>query len=149
MARGAAVAVTRASGSMENYCERRPRSARFGGGLGLDGGMAEFMLVPAARLFVPLDDLSPAEAAPLTDAALTPYHAIKRSLPRLVPGSTRRRDRRRRTRPHGRAAPARPSCAARVIAADIDESKLRLAREVGADETVPLRRVRLRRRFGS
>lgn len=26
--------------------------------------------------------------APLTDAALTPYHAIKRSLPVLVPGST-------------------------------------------------------------
>ena len=28
------------------------------------------------------------EAAPLTDAGLTPYHAIKRSLPLLVPGST-------------------------------------------------------------
>jgi D-arabinose 1-dehydrogenase-like Zn-dependent alcohol dehydrogenase len=26
-------------------------------------------------------------AAPLTDAALTPYHAIKRALPLLVPGS--------------------------------------------------------------
>jgi len=39
-------------------------------------------LVPAARLLVPLGDLSPARAAPLSDAALTPYHAIKRALPR-------------------------------------------------------------------
>jgi propanol-preferring alcohol dehydrogenase len=49
--------------------------------------MAEFMLVPSARLLVPLGGLSPAKAAPLSDAALTPYHAIKRSLPELVPGS--------------------------------------------------------------
>ena len=33
-------------------------------------------------------DLDPRDAAPLTDAALTPYHAIKRSLHLLVPGST-------------------------------------------------------------
>jgi propanol-preferring alcohol dehydrogenase len=46
------------------------------------------MLVPDARLLVPLGGLDPVEAAPLTDAALTPYHAIKRSLPLLVPGST-------------------------------------------------------------
>jgi propanol-preferring alcohol dehydrogenase len=59
-----------------------------GGGLGLDGGMAPFLLVPDARLLVPLGELDPVEAAPLTDAGLTPYHAIKRSLPVLVPGST-------------------------------------------------------------
>jgi propanol-preferring alcohol dehydrogenase len=38
------------------------------------------MLVPQARWLVPLGDLDPVEAAPLTDAGLTPYHAIKRSL---------------------------------------------------------------------
>jgi len=73
---------------MENYCERQGEIGSMGGGLGLDGGMAPMMLVPSARLLVPLDDLDPAEAAPLTDAALTPYHAIKRSLALLVPGST-------------------------------------------------------------
>ena len=74
--------------SREDYCERQAEIGTFGGGLGRDGGLAEYMLVPSARLLVPLNDLDPRDAAPLTDAALTPYHAIKRSLPRLVPGST-------------------------------------------------------------
>ncbi len=73
---------------MENYCERSAELAGAGGGLGFDGGMAPFMVVPNARWLVRLDDLSPAQAAPLTDAGLTPYHAVKRSLPLLVPGST-------------------------------------------------------------
>jgi propanol-preferring alcohol dehydrogenase len=73
---------------MENYCMRQAEIGVLGGGLGLDGGMAPFLLVPDARLLVPLGELDPVEAAPLTDAGLTPYHAIKRSLPVLVPGST-------------------------------------------------------------
>jgi propanol-preferring alcohol dehydrogenase len=75
---------------MENYCER-PGTGRIGAGcgLGLDGGMADYMLIPAARYLLPLPDgVSPAEAAPLTDAGLTPYHAVRRSLSKLVPGST-------------------------------------------------------------
>jgi alcohol dehydrogenase, propanol-preferring len=72
---------------MENYCERQPELAAAGGGLGFDGGMAPFMLVPKSRWLVPLGDLEPADAAPLTDAGLTPYHAIVRSLPLLGPGS--------------------------------------------------------------
>jgi alcohol dehydrogenase, propanol-preferring len=73
---------------MENYCEIQPQLPVAGGGLGADGGMAPFMLVPDARWLVPLVDLDPAAAAPLTDAALTSYHAVRRSLPLLVPGST-------------------------------------------------------------
>jgi propanol-preferring alcohol dehydrogenase len=73
---------------MENYCERQAEIGAAGGGLGLDGGMAPLMLVPNARWLVPLGDLDPVQAAPLTDAGLTPYHAIKRSLPLLVPGAT-------------------------------------------------------------
>lgn len=45
--------------SMENYCENWATLGGFGGGLGFDGGMAEYMLVPATRLLVPLGDLSP------------------------------------------------------------------------------------------
>ena len=71
----------------ENYCERQTEIGALGGGLGLDGGMAPFMRVPNARHVLPLGSLSPVEAAPLTDAGLTPYHAIKRSLPLLGPGS--------------------------------------------------------------
>jgi propanol-preferring alcohol dehydrogenase len=72
---------------MENYCEHAGEIGAAGGGLGLDGGMAPLMLVPSSRLLVPLGDLDPDAAAPLTNAGLTPYHAIKRSLELLVPGS--------------------------------------------------------------
>ena len=57
-------------------------------GIGYDGGLAEYMVVPSPRLTVPIGDLDPALAAPLADAALTPYHAIRRALPLLRPGST-------------------------------------------------------------
>ncbi|MEZ5380625.1 MAG: NAD(P)-dependent alcohol dehydrogenase [Microthrixaceae bacterium] len=73
---------------MENYCLRQAELVVAGGGIGLDGGMAERMLVPDARLVVPLGDLDPAAAAPLTDAALTPYHAIARSMALLGAGSS-------------------------------------------------------------
>lgn len=72
---------------MDNCCEERRTIRAGGGGLGLDGGMAEYLLVPQARFLVPLRSLSPQQAAPLTDAALTPYHAIQRSLPILLPGT--------------------------------------------------------------
>jgi len=76
---------------LETYCED-PAAAPVpggGGGLGLDGGMADYLLVPDARHLVPLPaGLPPSVAAPLTDAALTPYHAVRRSLAKLPPGST-------------------------------------------------------------
>jgi propanol-preferring alcohol dehydrogenase len=71
----------------ENYCVNAA-TAGASGGLGRDGGMAPYLLVPSARLVVPLGELDPVAAAPLTDAGLTPYHAIRRSLPKLLPGST-------------------------------------------------------------
>ncbi|HUA46832.1 MAG TPA: NAD(P)-dependent alcohol dehydrogenase [Solirubrobacteraceae bacterium] len=66
----------------ENLCPERTAC-----GLGSDGGLAEFVVVPSARLLVPRGDLDAAQAAPLTDAALTPYHALGPHLWRLVPGS--------------------------------------------------------------
>jgi alcohol dehydrogenase, propanol-preferring len=69
----------------EHLCERGRRRAG-GCGLGRDGGLADYLVVPSARLLVPLDDVDPILAAPLADAALTPYHAIKRALP-LPPGA--------------------------------------------------------------
>jgi propanol-preferring alcohol dehydrogenase len=78
----------RCRSGLENYCERQREIGAAGGGLGRDGGMAPFMLVPDARWLVPLGDLDPVDAAPLTDAGLTPYHAVKRSLPLLRPGTT-------------------------------------------------------------
>lgn len=121
--------------SAENYCERQAEIGAFGGGLGLDGGIAEYMLVPHSRLLLALGDLDPRAAAPLSDAALTPYHAIKRSLHLLVPGSTAvvigvgglg----------HMGVQILRALSPARIIAVDVSTEKLGLAREVGADEVI-------------
>jgi propanol-preferring alcohol dehydrogenase len=121
--------------SAESYCERQAEIGAFGGGLGLDGGMAEYMLVPHPRLLLPLGDLDPRDAAPLSDAALTPYHAIKRSLHLLAPGSTAvvigvgglg----------HMAVQILRALSPAQVIAVDTSAEKLALAREVGAEQTV-------------
>jgi propanol-preferring alcohol dehydrogenase len=72
---------------MENYCQT-PGKPSPGGLGGTDGGMAEYLLVPSTRYLIPLGDLDPRAAAPLTDAGLTSYHAVKRSLHLLGPGST-------------------------------------------------------------
>lgn len=74
---------------MENYCIN-PAEGDGMMGIGRDGGIAEFLLVPGAErhlLHLP-EGLEPRHAAPLTDAALTPRHAIGESIPRLVAGST-------------------------------------------------------------
>src|SRR6478735_6828674 len=71
----------------ENYC---PRAAELGiapPGLGSPGAMAEYMLVDDVRHLVPLGDLDPVVNVSLTDAGLTPYHAIKNSLPKLGAGT--------------------------------------------------------------
>ena len=57
-------------------------------GVGQPGGWAEYLVVPSPRHLVPLGDLDPVLSAPLTDAALTSYRAVRRALPRLVPGTT-------------------------------------------------------------
>ncbi len=124
----------RCAQGMENYCVRQASIGAAGGGLGLDGGMAPYMLVPHSRYLVPLGDLDPIEAAPLTDAALTPYHAIKRSLALLVPGSTAVVIGAGGLG-HMAIQILKALSPARVVAVDVDASALELARDVGADET--------------
>lgn len=124
--------------SAENYCERHASLPAMGGGLGADGGMAEYMIVPSPRLLVPLGRLDPVKAAPLSDAALTPYHAIKAALPWLRPGADvvvigigglg-----------HMAVQLLKVLSPARLIACDIDEAKLAHARALGAEHTVNLR----------
>ncbi|MFN0090281.1 MAG: NAD(P)-dependent alcohol dehydrogenase [Acidimicrobiales bacterium] len=120
---------------IENYCEAQATINAAGGGLGRDGGMAPFMLVPSARHLLPLGDLDPVQAAPLTDAGLTPYHAIKRSLPLLVPGSS--------AVVIGAGGLGHMAIQllesmtpTTVIAVDQRESALALARELGAEHAV-------------
>jgi propanol-preferring alcohol dehydrogenase len=73
---------------MENYCERPTERGSMALGLGADGGMAPYMIVPDVSHLLPLRTIDPVAAAPLTDAGLTSYHAVKRSVDLLVPGST-------------------------------------------------------------
>lgn len=56
-------------------------------GFQADGGYAEFMLVPHPRHLVPLRSLDPVAAAPLADAGVTPYRAVRRAGPWLAPGA--------------------------------------------------------------
>ena len=56
-------------------------------GFQLDGGYAEYMLVPDARHLVPLGSLDPVRAAPLADAGVTPYRAVLRADPWLTEGA--------------------------------------------------------------
>ena len=102
-----------------------------GGGAGRDGGLADYMVVPAVRYLVPLGDLDPVSAAPLTDAALTPYHAIRQFPEQL--------------RPNGCAVVIgaggighmaiqllRALSEVRVVAVDVRDDALELARRSGA-----------------
>ncbi|EIE99505.1 NAD(P)-dependent alcohol dehydrogenase [Saccharomonospora glauca] len=124
---------------VETYCER-PHEApvrQGGAGLGLDGGMADYLLVPHARHVVPLPEgLDPVTAAPLTDAGLTPYHAVRRSWPKLTPtalaviigiGGLG----------HLAVQIVKATTAARVLAVDTRPEALETARRFGADLTAP------------
>ncbi|WP_292008183.1 NAD(P)-dependent alcohol dehydrogenase [Chryseobacterium sp.] len=120
--------------SKENYCDHQSEMA-FGGGLGLNGGMAEYMLVPSSRLLVPIYDLDPVIAAPLTDAALTPYSAIKRSMDKLMSdefvvvigvGGLG----------HVALQILREISGATIIACDVTPEKLAFAKELGAAYTL-------------
>ncbi|WP_026204483.1 arabinose dehydrogenase [Actinomycetospora chiangmaiensis] len=58
-----------------NDCDERATLPAAGLGLGIDGGMAEAMVVDRVRL-VSAEGLDPVVAATLTDAGLTSYHAV-------------------------------------------------------------------------
>ncbi|NYF18062.1 propanol-preferring alcohol dehydrogenase [Microbacterium sp. AK009] len=119
----------------ENYC---PNAADLGivpPGLGAPGAMAEYMIVDDVRHLVPLGDLDPVEFVSLTDAGLTPYHAIRAAQHKLYPGST--------AVVIGAGGLGhvgiqilRAISTARVIAVDLNDDKLALASEVGAHETL-------------
>lgn len=71
------------SRGQDTYCANAATMPYLACGLGRDGGMAEYLVVPARNL-VPLGDADPVAAAPLSDAGLTPYHAIKNSMDKLA-----------------------------------------------------------------
>src|SRR5262245_4636460 len=104
-------------------------------GVGYNGGHAAYVLVPEARFLVPIGDLDAVEAAPLTDAGITTYSAIKSALPAIWPGSTAVV-----IGVGGLGLYAvqflRQLTGARIVAVDSTEPRLKLAREYGADDVV-------------
>jgi NAD+-dependent secondary alcohol dehydrogenase Adh1 len=57
-------------------------------GLSRDGGMAEYLLT-SARACVKLDpSTKPQDVAALADAGITAYHAVRKAIPLLYPGTT-------------------------------------------------------------
>lgn len=119
----------------ENYCLRAQTEGIRPPGLGAAGAMAEYMIVDDPRHLVPLGDLDPVKNVSLTDAGLTPYHAIKQSLPKLGAGST--------AVVIGAGGLGhvgiqilRALSGTRVIALDVNDEKLELARDVGAHDVL-------------
>ncbi len=104
-------------------------------GIDADGGMAE-LLKTGARACVKLDpSLQPAAVAALADAGLTAYHAVRKAVPLLYPG----------TKVvvigagglgHIGIQTAKALTAAEIIVVDRSEAALELARSYGADHTV-------------
>lgn len=103
-----------------------------------DGGYAELLLVPHERYVVRLQSIEPKVAAPLTDAALTPYRAIKRALgfiepdhPILVIGAGGLGQ-------YGIKI-LRLITGAPIVVVDVAEEKLQIAKEYGATHALDAR----------
>src|SRR4051794_23791367 len=103
-------------------------------GITRDGGMADYVVVPARNL-VPLGDVDPVHAAPLTDAGMTALHAVERARRLLEPGAT--------------AVVVgigglghlalqflRATAGVRIVAADVEAERLHFAADLGADAGV-------------
>lgn len=103
-------------------------------GVDVDGAFAEFVVRPVEALIRPPVPIPPEVLAVLTDAVATPLHGLKR-VAHLQPGET--------LVVLGvgglgsNAVQLGKAMGARVIAVTRSEAKLRLARDLGADETVP------------
>ncbi|MGC4935337.1 NAD(P)-dependent alcohol dehydrogenase [Gordonia sp. DT30] len=120
---------------LENYCSRKEDLGIYPPGLGNNGAMAEYVIVDDPRHLVPIGDLDPVTTVPLTDAGLTPYHAIKASLPKLLGGSTAVVIGSGGLG-HVAIQLLRHLTPAHVIALDVTEDKLKFAKEVGAQDAV-------------
>jgi NAD+-dependent secondary alcohol dehydrogenase Adh1 len=115
---------------LDMHCERHQFT-----GLTRDGGFADYVLVDE-RSLVPLPSgVEPAEVAPHADAGITAYHAVKKLLPRLAPGTT--------SVVIGVGGVGhialqllRVLGGGSVIAVDTDERRRRLAAELGAGEVL-------------
>ena len=97
-----------------------------------DGGYADFLLVPQERYLIKLMKIPPKEAAPLTDAALTPYRAVRKALKYIDPAHAVLTIGAGGLGQYG-IQYLRMFTGSPIIAVDISEPKRKLAKELGAD----------------
>jgi NAD+-dependent secondary alcohol dehydrogenase Adh1 len=112
---------------LDVHCERHQFT-----GLTRDGGFADYVLVDERSLLPLPEGVDPVEVAPHADAGITAYHAVKKLLPRLEPGST--------AAVIGVGGVGHIALqlvgllgAARVVGIDTDSRRRQLAAELGAD----------------
>ena len=104
-------------------------------GLSTDGGMAEYLLT-SARACVKLDPQTrPEDVAALADAGITAYHAVRKAIPLLYPGTTCV------VIGAGGLGHIGVQClaaltATRIIVVDRNPDALKLAEQLGAQHTV-------------
>jgi NAD+-dependent secondary alcohol dehydrogenase Adh1 len=104
-------------------------------GLDSDGGMAELLKTHARSVVKLASSLEPAEVAALADAGLTAYHAVRKAVPLLYPGTQVV------AIGAGGLGHIGIQCllsltSTEIIVVDRSEAALKLARELGAHHTV-------------
>jgi alcohol dehydrogenase, propanol-preferring len=105
-----------------------------GRGYGRDGGLARYVVAPV-REVLPIGDLDPRTAGPLTDAGATCHHAVRRARSELGEGST--------VVVMGIGGLGwfavqilKATTPARIVAVDIDPARRAIAAELGAAEVL-------------
>ena len=104
-------------------------------GLSTDGGMAEYLLT-SARACIKLDPSTrPEDVAALADAGITAYHAVRKAIPLLYPGTTCA------LIGAGGLGHIGIQClsaltATNIVVVDQNPDALKLAEQLGADHTV-------------
>jgi NAD+-dependent secondary alcohol dehydrogenase Adh1 len=104
-------------------------------GLSHDGGMAEYLLTSARACIKLNPETQPKDVAALADAGITAYHAVRKALPLLYPGTTAV------VIGAGGLGHIGIQClaaltAAQIIVVDRNPDALKLAEQLGADHTV-------------
>ncbi|KAI1140823.1 alcohol dehydrogenase GroES domain protein [Hypoxylon sp. FL0543] len=119
----------------EQHCEAFKRNAiGMTRGCGMDGGLAEYLLVPRTEV-ISIGDGDPVLYAPLTDAGVTAYHAVQTAVPRLKPGTSAALIGIGGLGTYG-VQFIKLLSSARIFAVDNNPRRLQTAEEVGADEAV-------------
>ena len=106
-----------------------------GRGYGMNGGIADYVVIESTRPLIPIENLDPKLAGPLTDAGTTSYHGVRRVKDKLGPGRTALV-----IGAGGLGGFAiqyvKILTEANLIVVDVAEDKLTRAKDLGADEVL-------------